>query len=65
MDSYKFEPGGKTKLKEKNSKWINDDYVKFLRYGQYYIEKNGEGVLAFINRSRIFYSYRCVVLAIN
>ncbi|MDP3442125.1 MAG: type ISP restriction/modification enzyme, partial [Ignavibacteria bacterium] len=37
------------KLKERNPKWINDDYVKFLRYGQYYIEKNGSGVLAFIN----------------
>jgi predicted helicase len=29
--------------------WLNDDYVKFLRYGQHYIEKNGQGVLAFIN----------------
>lgn len=29
--------------------WLNDDYVKFLRYGQYFIEKNGSGVLAFIN----------------
>ncbi|MFT6962026.1 MAG: hypothetical protein ACJAWV_001750 [Flammeovirgaceae bacterium] len=49
MQDYKKEPGGKQKLKEKNSKWINDDYVKFLRYGQYFIEKNGSGVLAFIN----------------
>ncbi len=29
--------------------WLNDDYVKFVRYGQHYIEKNGSGVLAFIN----------------
>jgi predicted helicase len=29
--------------------WLNDDYVKFLRYGQHFIEKNGSGVLAFIN----------------
>lgn len=49
MDDYKKEPGGKEKLNERNPKWINDDYVKFLRYGQYYIEKNGSGVLAFIN----------------
>ena len=49
MDDYKKEPGGKEKLKEKNSKWINDDYVKFLRYGQHFIEKNRSGVLAFIN----------------
>lgn len=29
--------------------WLNDDYVKFLRYGQHFIEKNGSGVLAYIN----------------
>ena len=49
MKPYKLEPGGKIKLKERNPKWLNDDYVKFLRYGQHYIEKNGSGVLAFIN----------------
>jgi predicted helicase len=49
MEDYKKEPGGKEKLKERNPKAINDDYVKFLRYGQHYIEKNGSGVLAFIN----------------
>lgn len=38
------------KLKERNPKWINDDYVKFIRYGQHFIEeKNGSGILAFIN----------------
>jgi predicted helicase len=49
MEDYKKEPGGKERLKERNSKSINDDYVKFLRYGQHFIEKNGNGVLAFIN----------------
>jgi predicted helicase len=49
MDDYKKEPGGIQKLQERNPKWINDDYVKFLRYGQHYIEKNGQGILAFIN----------------
>jgi len=49
MEDYKKEPGGKSKLDEKNSKWINDDYVKFIRYGQHFIEGNGEGILAFIN----------------
>ena len=49
MEDYKKEPGGKEKLKEQNSKFINDDYVKFLRYGQHFIEKNGSGVLAYIN----------------
>lgn len=49
MEDYKKEPGGKEKLKERNPKWINDDYVKFIRYAQYCIEKNGRGVVAFIN----------------
>jgi predicted helicase len=48
INDYKKEPSG-IKLQEKNSKWINDDYVKFIRYGQHFIEKNGEGILAFIN----------------
>ncbi len=49
MEDYKKEPGGKQKLQERNPKWINDDYVKFIRYGQHFIEKNGSGILAFIN----------------
>lgn len=28
---------------------IDDDYIKFIRYGQYFIEKNGEGILAYIS----------------
>ena len=31
-----------------DTKWLNNDYVKFLRFGQYFIEKNGNGILAFI-----------------
>ncbi len=49
MSDYKKEPGGKEKLKEQNSKFINDDYVKFLRYGQHFVEKNGRGIVAYIN----------------
>jgi len=49
MEDYKKEPGGKEKLKERNPKWINSDENKFIRYGQHYIEKNGSGILAFIN----------------
>ncbi|TGK79218.1 DNA methyltransferase [Leptospira bourretii] len=49
MEDYKKEPGGVEKLKERNPKWINDDYVKFIRYGQHFIEKNEFGILAFIN----------------
>lgn len=49
IKSYKIEPGGKSPLKERNSKWLNDDYVKFIRMAQYFIEQNGEGILAYIN----------------
>lgn len=49
MEDYKKEPGGKEKLKERNSKFVNDDYVKFIRFGQHFIDKNSEGILAFIN----------------
>ena len=48
MEAYKREPGGKAKLKERNPKWVNDDYVKFIRMSEHMIEQNGEGVLAFI-----------------
>jgi len=39
--------------KELNEKKINidDDYIKFIRYGQYLIDKNGEGILAFISNN--------------
>lgn len=47
-DVYKIEPGGKEKLKEKNSKWINDDYVKFIRFAESMVEKNGEGIVGMI-----------------
>lgn len=47
-DVYKVEPGGKQKLKEKNSKWLNDDYVKFIRFAESMVEKNGEGVIGMI-----------------
>ncbi|MCM1004898.1 MAG: DNA methyltransferase [Prevotella sp.] len=49
MKSYKTEPGGKEPLKERNAKWLNDDYVKFIRMAQHFIEQNGEGILAYIN----------------
>lgn len=49
MEAYKKEPGGKERLNERNPKWLNDDYVKFLRYGEYMIRKNGTGILAYIN----------------
>jgi predicted helicase len=45
---YKVEPGGKEKLKERNPKWINDDYVKFIRFAESLIDKNGGGVIGMI-----------------
>lgn len=30
---------------------LDDDYIKFIRYGQHYIEKNGSGVLAYISNN--------------
>jgi predicted helicase len=48
MEAYKKEPASKQKLKERNPKWINDDYVKFIRFAEHLIAKNGEGVLGFI-----------------
>ncbi len=49
MEDYKKEPGGKEKLKERNPKMLNDDYVKFIRFAQYFINKNQNGIIGFIN----------------
>lgn len=35
-------------LGEKNPKWLKNDYVKFLCFGQWRIARNGEGILGFI-----------------
>ena len=35
-------------LGERNPKWLNDDYVKFIRYAQRCIERTGKGVLGFV-----------------
>lgn len=42
-----FEVDGEP-LKEHNPKFLNDDYVKFIRFSQWRIEQTGYGVLAFI-----------------
>ena len=49
LEDYKKEPGGKMRLNERNSKWINDDYVKFIRLAQNYVERNKCGIIGFIN----------------
>lgn len=48
LDPYKMEPGGHERLNERNPKWLNDDYVKFIRLGQHFIERSTRGILAFI-----------------
>ncbi|MXY45877.1 MAG: N-6 DNA methylase [Chloroflexi bacterium] len=35
-------------LGERNPKWLQDDYVKFIRFGQWRIQQSGAGILAFI-----------------
>jgi len=35
-------------LKERNSKWLRDDYVKFIRFGQARIQQTGSGILAYV-----------------
>jgi len=41
----------KKDLNERNINPLSDDYIKFIRYGQYFIEKNGEGILAYISNN--------------
>lgn len=47
MADYKKEPGGVQPLQERKI-WLNDDYCKFIRLGQYYVDRNHEGILAYI-----------------
>jgi predicted helicase len=35
-------------LKEKNTKWLQDDYVKFIRFAQWKIDKVGSGIIGFV-----------------
>jgi predicted helicase len=45
MNEYKKD------LREQNINSLSDDYVKFIRLGQYLIEKNKTGVLAYISNN--------------
>jgi predicted helicase len=42
-----FQVDGKP-LEERNPKWLLDDYVKFLRLAQWVVERQGEGIVAFV-----------------
>jgi predicted helicase len=55
IGGYKFtvetdETGGEIKkpLGERNPKWLNDDYVKFIRFAQLKMDAVGEGVVGII-----------------
>ena len=41
----------KKDLNERNIQPLSDDYIKFIRYGQHFINKKGEGVLAYISNN--------------
>ncbi|MBN1290650.1 MAG: N-6 DNA methylase [Candidatus Latescibacteria bacterium] len=46
IEEYKFVNG--RPLGEKNPKWLQDDYVKFIRFAQWKIDQAGEGVVGMI-----------------
>ncbi len=46
IDDYKQMDG--KPLGEKNPKWLQDDYVKFLRFAQWKIEQAGRGIVGMI-----------------
>jgi len=46
IEDYKYVDG--EHFRERKH-WLQDDYVKFIRYGEHFVDKNGEGVLAYIN----------------
>jgi predicted helicase len=41
----------KKDLNERNIQPLSDDYIKFIRLGQYYVEKNNSGILAYISNN--------------
>ena len=41
----------KKDLNERNIQPLSDDYIKFIRLAQYYVEKNGEGIAAYISNN--------------
>jgi predicted helicase len=46
VNDYYFVDG--VSINEKNSKWLQDDYVKFVRFAQHKIDQTGEGVVCLI-----------------
>lgn len=48
MEDYKKEPGSTERLREKNPKLINDDYVKFIRLAEDIVKNQDNAVIAYI-----------------
>lgn len=46
VNDYYFVDG--VSMNEKNSKWLQDDYVKFIRFAQHKIDQAGEGIVCMI-----------------
>ena len=46
VHDYYFVDG--EKLGEKNPKWLQDDYVKFLRFAEHLVSQRGDGIVGFI-----------------
>lgn len=59
IDDYKYIEG---EYFNERKHWLNDDYVKFIRYSEEVISKNGNGVLAFINNNGFLENptFRCM-----
>ena len=41
----------KTNLNERNIQPLSDDYIKFIRFAEHFIEKNGSGIVAMITNN--------------
>ena len=41
----------KKDMKERNIQPLSDDFIKFIRFGQHFIDKNGSGILAYISNN--------------
>ncbi|MBX7133436.1 MAG: N-6 DNA methylase [Fimbriimonadaceae bacterium] len=48
LEPYRTEPASKRRLEERSFKYINDDYVKFIRLAESTLCANGSGILAMI-----------------
>ncbi len=41
----------KKDMKERNIQPLSDDYIKFIRFGQHFVDKNGSGISAYISNN--------------